>query len=137
MQVTLRATCDELAVDASYVRRMLAEGVEEHEVAEPGVVGRFFLPAGEVPARAVVLIAGSEGGPGLPLCGALLAGHGIPAFSVAHWRYPGVSDVLRDIDVELVGRACDWVRAQRGVDDLRPPSWASPAGASSSCWRLP
>ena len=120
MLVKLRATCDELTVEASYARAIVASDVDVHEISEPGVVGRLFLPPGEVPARAVVLIAGSEGGPGLPLVGALLAGHGLPAFSLAHWRHPGVSEVLRDIDVELVGRACDWVRVHRGVADTPP-----------------
>jgi dienelactone hydrolase len=44
----------------------------------------------------------------------------VPALSLAHWKHPGVPDMMRDIDVEVVGRSCDWVRAQDGVADLPP-----------------
>ena len=122
MRVTLRATCDEQAAHTSYVRRFLADGVTEHAVQEDGVVGRLFLPGGEGgDHRAVVLLAGSDGGPGAPWVGALLAAHGLPALSLAHWKHPGVSDVLRDIDVEVVARAANWLRVQDRVAD-EPPS---------------
>jgi dienelactone hydrolase len=118
MLVTLRATCDEQNVEASYARPVLAEGVTEHLVAEPGVAGRLFRPEGS--GRAVVILGGSVGGPGAPAVGALLAGHGVPALSLAYWGHPGTPDALRDIDVEVVARACDWVRAQDFVDDVPP-----------------
>ncbi len=118
MHVTLRASCDEQTVDASYARAVLAAGVTEHVVAEPGVAGRLFLPAGS--GRGVVILGGSVPGPGGPVVGALLAGHGVPALSLAYWGHPGTPDVLRDIDVEVVVRACDWLRAQPGVDDMPP-----------------
>jgi dienelactone hydrolase len=51
---------------------------------------------------------------------ALLAGHGVPVLSVAYWGHPGTPDELRDIDVEVVARACDWLWAQDGVDDVPP-----------------
>ena len=62
MLVTLRATCDDQAVQASYARPVLAEGVTEHLVAEPGVAGRLFRPA--LAGRGVVVVGGSDGGPG-------------------------------------------------------------------------
>jgi dienelactone hydrolase len=120
MRVALRAACDELTVEAAYTRAVLAEGVTEHEIHTDEVVGRLFVPAGDSEARAVVLLAGSDGGPGFPVVGALLAAHGLPALSLAHWNHPGVPDVLRDIEVEVVGRACDWLRAQDRVADLPP-----------------
>jgi dienelactone hydrolase len=120
MRVTLRASCDEMTVDASYSRALLGEGVVEHPIAVDGVAGRLFLPAGTGTARAVVLLAGSDGGPGMPPVAALLASHGLPALSLAHWRHPGTPDVLRDIDVEVVARACAWLRAQDRVADEPP-----------------
>ena len=62
--------------------------------------------------RGVVILGGSVGGPGGPVMGALLAGHGVPVLSLAYWGHPGTPDALRDIDVEVVARACDWLRAQ-------------------------
>ena len=120
MRVTLRATCDELSVETSYARALLADGVTEHVVAEPGVAGRLFRPGNGGSARAVIVLGGSVPGPGAPVMGALLAGHGVPALSLAYWGHPGTPDVLREIDVEVVPRACDWLRAQDGVDDVPP-----------------
>lgn len=118
MRVTLRATSDEQTVEASYARPVLAAGVTEHLVAEAGVAGRLFRPEGS--GRAVVILGGSVGGPGGPAMGALLAGHGVPVLSLAYWGHPGTPDALRDIDVEVVARACDWMRAQDFVDDVPP-----------------
>ncbi|MEO6512927.1 MAG: acyl-CoA thioesterase/bile acid-CoA:amino acid N-acyltransferase family protein [Nocardioides sp.] len=120
MRVTLRATCDAMSVQTSYARPVLAEGVTEHVVAEAGagVAGRLFLP--ERSSRAVVVIGGSLAGPGLPVTAALLAGHGVAALSLAYWGHPGTPDVLREIDVEVVGRAADWLRGQDLIDDLPP-----------------
>jgi dienelactone hydrolase len=118
MRVTLRATCDAMTVQTSYARPLLAEGVTEHVVAQPGVAGRLFLP--ERSSRAVVVIGGSVPGASLPAHGALLAGHGVAALCLAYWGHPGTPDVLRDIDVEVVGRAADWLRAQDLVDDVPP-----------------
>ena len=118
MHVGLRATCDELTVETAYARPVLADDVTEYVVAEPGVAGRLFLPARA--SRGVIVLGGSVGGPGLPATGALLAGHGVPTLSLAYWGHPGTPDVLRDIDVEVVGRAADWLRAQEGVDDVPP-----------------
>ena len=118
MRVTLRATSDEQTVETSYARRVVADDVTEHVVAEEGVAGRLFLP--ERAGRGVVVVGGSDGGPGGPVMAALLAGHGLPVLSMAYWGHPGTPDALRDIDVEVVARACDWLRAQDGVDDVPP-----------------
>ena len=82
------------------------------------MTGRLFLP--ERAGRGVVVVGGSDGGPGGRLMAALLAGHGVPVLSMAYWDHPGTPDAMRDIDVEVVARACDWLRAQDGVDDVPP-----------------
>ena len=120
LRVTLAATCDDLTSHTSYARALLGDGVTEHVIDVGGVVGRLFVPPEGGVRRAVVLLAGSNGGPGFPPVGALLASHGLPALSLAHWGHPGVPEVLRDIDVEVVGRAGDWLRAQDGVEDVPP-----------------
>ena len=120
LRVTMRAASEELEAQTSYSRALLAPDVTEHGVHEDGVVGRFFVPDDRGGRRAAVLLAGSDGGPGMPLVGALLAAHGVPALSLAHWNHPGVPDVLREIDVEVVARACDWLRGRDGAADERP-----------------
>ena len=120
MTVVARATCDDLVGDASYARMLVADGVTVADVREPDAVGRLFLPdaPGDVPGA--VLVAGAVGGRGLPETAPLLASHGVAVLSLAHWNHPGLPETMRSLDVEVVARACDWLRARVGVRDLPP-----------------
>jgi dienelactone hydrolase len=105
--------------EASYERSWVAPDVTVTEVAEAGVVGRLHLPPGaDLPG--LVIVGGSDGGLGGPTTAALVSGHGVAALSIAYWNHPGTPDGLHDIDVEVVGRACDWLRLRPGVRDERP-----------------
>lgn len=119
MRVSLRATCDDLVAQSAYSRAVVGHDVTEHVIAEQDAKGRLFLP-GQGRGRGVVLLAGSDGGPGGVLEAALFAGHGLPALALAHWNHPGTPDAMRDIDVEVVVRGCDWLRTQQAVDDVPP-----------------
>jgi dienelactone hydrolase len=121
MRVRVLARSDGARADASYQRQWLAERATMRPVAEPGVVGRVHLPPDAHDAPGLVIVSGSGGGLGGPPTGALLTGHGVATLSLAHWRYPGTPDQLRDLDIEVVGRGCDWLRSQPGVAD-RPPT---------------
>jgi dienelactone hydrolase len=119
MRVEVTASAPGGAAHAAYERRWVTAGVDVRAVDEDGVVGRVHLPPGdELPG--LVLVGGSDGGLGGPAHAPLLANHGAAALSIAYWGYPGVPDALHDIDVEVVGRACDWLRKQPGVRDERP-----------------
>ena len=120
MQVAVTATSDGQTVETRWERRWLGEGATYRDVEEGDVVGRLFLPPDPQDAPALVILAGSQGGLGGPSAAALLTGHGIAALALAHWRYPGTPDRLRDIPIEVVGRGCDWLRRQPGVADRRP-----------------
>ncbi len=119
MRVRAVATCGPLRAEASYQRAWTTPDVTIAEVNDGGVVGRLHLPVGvEMPS--LVIVGGSDGGIGGPTAGALLSGHGVAVLSLAYWKHPGTPDVLRDIDIEVVGRACDWLRGRPGVRDDRP-----------------
>jgi hypothetical protein len=121
MRVHLHVDCDGESAEAAYERDWAAEQATVHAVAEEGVVGRVHLPPEAQDTPGLVIVSGSGGGLGGPPAGALLTGHGIATLSLAHWGYPGTPDRLRDIDIEVVGRGCDWLRHQPGVAD-RPPT---------------
>ena len=119
MRVRAVARSGAEVADASYERAWVAQDVTVTEVSEAGVVGRLHLPAGaDLPG--LVVVGGSGGGLGGPTTAALVSGHGVAALSVAYWNHPGTPDGLHDIDVEVVGRASDWLRRRRGVRDERP-----------------
>ncbi len=120
MHVELHATSGVETATASYDRAWLAPGATVRDVREEGAVGRLFLPAGAAAAPSIVILAGSNGGLGGVPAAALLSGHGVAALALAHWRHPGTPDRMRDIDVEVVGVAGDWLRRQHGVADRLP-----------------
>lgn len=120
MHVRVSAECAGDRAEASYERYWLADGATMRAVADEGVVGRVHLPPEASEAPGLVILSGSGGGLGGPPAGALLTGHGIATLSLAHWNFPGTPDRLRDIDIDVVGRGCDWLRRQPGVADRAP-----------------
>jgi pimeloyl-ACP methyl ester carboxylesterase len=119
MRIAVTAKAGDDVADAAFERRWVREGVHVSDISHDGLVGRLHLPASDgMPG--LVVVGGSDGGLGGPAYAALLANHGVAALSLAYWNHPGLPDSLHDIDVELVGRACDWLRARNGVRDERP-----------------
>jgi pimeloyl-ACP methyl ester carboxylesterase len=119
IRLSVVASCATARAETAYQRAWTPREVSVVDVDEPGVVGRLHLPAGrDLPA--VVVVGGSDGGIGGPTTAALLSGHGVAALSLAYWNHPGTPPVLRDIDIEVVGRGCDWLRYRPGVRDERP-----------------
>jgi dienelactone hydrolase len=119
MRVVLRASCDDLTTETSYVRPVVADAVTRVDVDDDDARGIVFQPPSGS-GRGVVVLAGSDGGPGSPLMGALLARHGTVVLSLAHWNHPGTPEAMSGIDVEVVIRAAEWLRAQDGVADEPP-----------------
>lgn len=120
MRVTMTASAGDEEARAEWSRSWLPAGASYRDVDADGVVGRLFLPPGADGVPGLVILSGSNGGLGGPSAAALLTGHGIATLALAHWRYPGTPDQLRDIPIEVVGRGCDWLRRQHGVADRRP-----------------
>ena len=119
MRVRVVATSGTQRAETSYERAWTSPDVTVSEIDEAGVAGRLHLPGGD-DLPGLVIVGGSDGGLGGPTTGALLAGHGVAALSLAYWNHPGTPAGLRDIDVEVVARGCDWLRRRPGVRDVRP-----------------
>jgi dienelactone hydrolase len=80
----------------------------------------FARPAGPGPFPAVIAFAGSGGGLGPAAAWApALASHGIAALSIAYFGIPGLPEDLVHIDVEIVGRAADWLLRRPDVNPGR------------------
>jgi len=106
--------------DAAIERRWLAPGATVTEVREPGVWGLFARPAGQGPFPAVIAFAGSSGGLGAAAAWVpVLASHGIAALAIAYFGVPGLPATLVRIDVEVVGRAAEWLLRRPDVADRK------------------
>jgi dienelactone hydrolase len=107
------------------VRRAQRAGVRESRtsMARQGFVGCFYSPpAGSKrpkAAPAVMLLAGSEGGPPCDARGQLLASHGYPMLAVAYFGARGLPKHPEEIPLEYFERALRWLGSQPGVDPSR------------------
>lgn len=106
--------------EATIERLWLAPGATMTDVREPGVWGLFARPTGPGPYPAVIAFGGSSGGLGPAAAWApALASHGIAALSIAYFGVPGLPEALVRIDIEVVGRAVDWLLRRPDVDPGR------------------
>lgn len=104
------ATVDGAVVgSASFVQRLAAQGVTRREVREDGLVGTLYLPAGEGPHPAVLILNGSGGGINEPRA-ALYASHGYAAFALGYFKTPGLSDYISNTPLEYFKQGLDWLR---------------------------
>lgn len=93
----------------SFTQRLAAEGVTRRDVREDGLVGTLYLPPGEGPHPAVMILNGSGGGINEPRA-ALYASHGYAAFALGYFKGPGLPDYISNTPLEYFKRGMDWLR---------------------------
>jgi dienelactone hydrolase len=105
---------------AAIERLWLAPGATVTKVREAGVWGLFARPPGPGPFPAVIAFGGSGGGLGAAAAWApVLASRGVAALAIAYFGVPGLPRALVRIDVEVVGRAADWLLRRPDVADRK------------------
>jgi len=109
-QSRLTAEAGGLRAEASMTARFAAPGVTRRELREDGLVGTLFLPPGEGPHPAVVVLYGSGGGINEPRA-ALLASHGFAALALGYFGAPGLPRYISNTPLEMFARGIDWLRA--------------------------
>ncbi|VVE27546.1 palmitoyl-CoA hydrolase [Pandoraea iniqua] len=97
------------SVSVSFTQRLAAEGVTRREVREDGLVGTLYLPPGDGPHPAVMILNGSGGGIKEPRA-ALYASHGYAAFALGYFKTPGLSDYISNTPLEYFAKGMDWLR---------------------------
>lgn len=96
-------------VTTSFIQRLAADGVIRREVRDNGLVGTLFLPQGEGPFPAVMILNGSGGGINEPRA-ALYASRGYAAFALAYFKAPGLSPYISNTHLEYFEQGLDWLR---------------------------
>jgi dienelactone hydrolase len=110
--VTLRAEArNGERAEASVIRALIGPGVTSKPLAEDGLLGVWFLPPGDGPHPAVIVLGGSEGGLPVRSPAPLLASHGYATLALAYFGLPGLPRGLVNIPLEYFGRAIAHVRA--------------------------
>lgn len=103
------------AASASLEQLRLAEGVRLVRV-QGELHGFLFLPTGDQPHPAMLVLGGSEGGVNVENA-AWLASHGYAAFALAYFRYENLPRDLEAIPLEYFGSALAWMRKR---PDIQP-----------------
>lgn len=98
-----------VSASVSFTQRLAAEGVTRREVREDGLVGTLYLPPGEGPFPAVMILNGSGGGINEPRA-ALYASHGYAAFALGYFKTPGLSDYISNTPLEYFAKGMAWLR---------------------------
>lgn len=102
------------SVRAQVWRSLVPDGLVRTEVADHGLVGVLFHPAGDGPWRGVMQLGGAEGGMHEDDA-ALLAAHGFTVLALAYFGMPGLPPTLRCIPLEYFGQALDRLRTHPKV----------------------
>ncbi|HMC44459.1 MAG TPA: acyl-CoA thioester hydrolase/BAAT C-terminal domain-containing protein [Caballeronia sp.] len=90
------------------IQRLMAPGVQRHDMRVDGCVGTLFLPATPGPHPVVLVLNGSGGGINEPR-GALYASRGYAALALGYFKTPGLSDYISNTPLEYFRRALDWI----------------------------
>jgi CMD domain protein len=93
---------------ALLTQRLMALGVQRHDMREDSCVGTLFLPAAPGPHPVVLVLNGSGGGINEPR-GALYASRGYAALALGYFKTPGLSDYISSTPLEYFRRALDWI----------------------------
>ena len=108
-------------------RRLAGDGVSRRPVREAGVVGTLFLPSGDGPYPAVIVLGGSDGGISEHRA-ALVASHGYAALSLAYFGATDLPPELVNVPVEYFEHAISWMRGQPWLRDGFLAVWGASRG---------
>jgi pimeloyl-ACP methyl ester carboxylesterase len=97
-------------------RRFAKPGVRCNVIAENGLDGILCDPGDGHRHPGVMVLGGSEGGPGPPDTTLLLASHGFTTMSLAYFGAKGLPPTLQNIPVDYLGKALEWMRARPETD---------------------
>jgi len=100
---------------ASVERRFAGADVRSIPIRD-GVIGTLFEPRDGGPHPGVLVIGGSDGGPGEPGLAMSLASHGFAALSLSYFGEPGQPTTLELVPMEAFQRALSWMRRQPSID---------------------
>jgi hypothetical protein len=100
---------------ASIERRYASVGVRNRAVHD-GIVASLYQLDHTDPLPGVLVIGGSDGGPGAPGVAMLLASHGLAALSLSYFGAPGLPSTLENIPLEYFQKALLWMRSQPDID---------------------
>jgi dienelactone hydrolase len=118
---------DGTRAEFTFERRVAGPGVTRHPIRSDGIVGTLFLPPGDGPHPAVIVLGGGGGGID-EYRGAILASHGYAALNLGYFAMEGLPRGLVNIPLEYFENAIRWMRAQPWLRDRFLAVWGESRG---------
>ncbi|WP_103105120.1 acyl-CoA thioesterase/bile acid-CoA:amino acid N-acyltransferase family protein [Brevibacillus reuszeri] len=117
-EIVLTAEVNEKAIATATVKRFfVSRDVSIVKVRENGLIGQFFYKQQAQARPAILVLGGSEGGIGsCSQFAALFASNGYPALALAYFQCDDLPDDIRQIPLEYVQEAIQWLKRQPAVD---------------------
>jgi dienelactone hydrolase len=118
---------DGVRAELTLERYVAGPGVTRHPIRTEGIVGTLFLPPGDGPHPAVIVVTGGGGGID-EYRGAILASHGYAALNLGYFAMEGLPRGLVNIPLEYFENAIRWMRAQPWLRDHFLAVWGESRG---------
>ncbi len=121
-QVTITASVGNSEIGSVEIERAILPGPDTSEsIYSADFVAQFHEPApgSPVPAPAVVVLGGSEGGISTQLVAGLLASHGYATLAVGYFNIGSLPATFERIPLEYFANAIFWLQNQPDVDATR------------------
>ncbi|MFH1681481.1 MAG: acyl-CoA thioester hydrolase/BAAT C-terminal domain-containing protein [Candidatus Eisenbacteria bacterium] len=115
----LTVVLDDKEVASETIKRVIVpEDMEVRRLNDGRLRGALFLPEGDGPHPAVLVLSGSGGGYLADISG-MLAGRGFAALALAYFAAPDLPDQLAEIPLEYFEEGLEWLAAVPEVDGQR------------------
>lgn len=105
---------DEIVAHQAVTRHWTSDEIGKHTLREAGLIGSFFYNKDLMPRPGIIVVGGSEGGMNEKTA-ALLASHGFSVFALAYFGVENLQKQLRDIPLEYVESAIQWLQKRSEV----------------------
>jgi dipeptidyl aminopeptidase/acylaminoacyl peptidase len=116
---------------ASIERRYSSAGVRSRAI-NGEITARLYLESRRAPLPGVLVIGGSDGGPGAPGVAMLLASHGFAALSLSYFGAPDLPPTLENIPLEYFQKALQWMRSEPDIDPASIAIYAESRGTEAA-----
>jgi pimeloyl-ACP methyl ester carboxylesterase len=103
-------------IASASIERRWSVGLHSLAISDGIIATLYHDDCGARPLPGVLVIGGSDGGPGAPGVALLLASHGFAAVSLSYFGVDGLPPTLENVPLEYFAKALAWMRSQPCIE---------------------
>lgn len=119
-------------IASTSVERRYSSGGVRSRAANGEIAATLYLDNQGLPLPGVLVIGGSDGGPGAPEVAMLLASHGFAALSLSYFGDIGLPQTLENVPLEYFQKALLWMRSQPDINSRSIAIYAESRGTEAA-----